>query len=1445
MHNTITTAGVKANMYKKLLLLPLVFLLVAASALAISVDFSELNNSNNFYTYNFTADLHDSDVIRMDNIAVQIINTKQNLTSSCLYEINGTYNASSSSEAESSICSAISIISTRNNATLNNTNGTAYGYGYNVNNTFSYSNVSWNASPTYIYNTSFGSATLNASVTGGEYNTLFTFNASQNTQPGAAYILRAGLAGFENASQKFTYTANTSVDEITLYEFTLDKTLTTVQNPLNQTVTFEMNITNNASFNYTLLRLEDHYDAAFLNYSNASIQPTNVNLNTGEINWTLNFTANESKFIQINFTTLQTGLTTNNASLYNMTESIANTSAQINITEPLTTITKTANAQSFNETDYVTFTINATNNNYSTINLTIKDVYTPSELTFTNASLNYTTINQTNGTITWNVTLSQSQSTSFTITFQINTTGNITNQITLNNISEQLTVNASTISASALPTPFNRDDTFNYTGKALFANATVPSFINATILVKDYTNTSQTPRAYHTTTISANGTFVLEDVFINSTAGEKGLLKVTTYTDGTRTQESGISPLFFEADAYHFTQIMDLQNVYLSPATRLNLTAITQNGSVNFTYSIVDGIYGFPITSSQKEGLSPANDAQIVLNANKSYYVHMQTIRGPLSTFHLPKANMSANKEQTYNYQANLTFNIPNIQGYLHYPNGSIIQNMDEMNVFAIEMFAQNHISLDLLHPQNLCANTNLQTECSAGAHSDTNNLSTGFFNITTAITPQGAELVWIAFAKVGTTNYMGYIPLNVSYNDTLLYQNITLTAMYGQDANITLDNTIQGLNETITSQYNISTKTKYLAVWAQANYNTSFNATIDDLHVQIELFRNNLTHKWIMDDLITNQVAQFFLPDNTTLGYAHTFTREFAPKETTLTLTNANQTQELQGFDIYSFDSSLDPIQNNSNSIQASVYKTTSDCNALFVANASACTYKAATGSDTFNPVSLLVDELIHLIIQTDNVSLHFFNTDVSSAGPVDAIIDNTRATIRSDEDVWQFGSFAPQTYDYVYAVVPISSSYNASEDNFTVSINALFDQDWITVWNRSSSGTEANLPANYRDFLGEYTVYFNGSKETCMRTNSTNLTGVAPSQLCYIIEDQDKLAFKILHFSGVAAQIDVNGGYVAPTNNNNNNDDDDSSSGGSSGGGGGSSSAAAATSLEEETDLHEKKIFRFLKANESVLFNHTIKSLPLQEVEFTPYEKITKLTLTIYQREEIAISWNNQLLEDPYERAYAYLEIKEKENVLINRSDGKAKIFFTINSSWLEDEDVLLENVLFNVRENDTWEKYIPTYLYTKAGVEYFEVEVDSMLTTHAITALGEWPRAGSGASGPRVKGEAKIDPVPLQNITTQDETNETAQDEFTEAEDEDTSLIVYIIGAILATTVFVGIILYVFHIRKIHHEHEANEVFNKEYSKPKKSAGISYSFTENKGKPKKTKDKASKKK
>jgi len=274
-------------------------------------------------------------------------------------------------------------------------------------------------------------------------------------------------------------------------------------------------------------------------------------------------------------------------------------------------------------------------------------------------------------------------------------------------------------------------------------------------------------------------------------------------------------------------------------------------------------------------------------------------------------------------------------------------------------------------------------------------------------------------------------------------------------------------------------------------------------------------------------------------------FSQQFPPYRTTIDLNKdycgPDANISLKPFNMETIDENGAKQVFSSNAMRMRFMRNTAACNV--VTPDDSCVVGDTLDPNSFNPLAAMMTGKTNLMIDLNNGtgnSIYFINVDMMSSGPPDAVLsENASLTnVRSDtlDQLWRFGSFAPDIYDYVLIGIPYNE--NTVNENWTITTKmpVLYDENSNIIWNITDNGTSFDaISGNYTDYADYPSTWFTGM--SCSTSDSTFST-----TSCYMNLSENKFWLKLPHFSEVGPNINGN----APLSSS-------STGGGGSGGGSG----------------------------------------------------------------------------------------------------------------------------------------------------------------------------------------------------------------------------------------------------------------------------------------------------
>jgi hypothetical protein len=757
----------------------------------------------------------------------------------------------------------------------------------------------------------------------------------------------------------------------------------------------------------------------------------------------------------------------------------------------------------------------------------------------------------------------------------------------------------------------------NYTSNASGANVSIYEFIMSQ-------QGPPTERIVKSTTAGAGGNFTLSDIPSNTSSqgfgggGSQTIYKMTVlYTDPTTGLVTEVGPTLPPLPREALVWAMNGGTFYLQNATTIQLYAynndtisgapatITNNlTKMQFGYMVMDQALGFPIASNMQTGVYTVN---ITVPSSRNYTVMFvrdpfsfgmqgDVCQGPgmMNATDCPSPPMSigittamqnstenngtAQETSTLNYTGNLVtvnkslaFAEYNLTGCLN-----VVGNTSDVNVLDI---TSKMIPWTGFMPP-------IQGEVSDFDAMDATDLQPGVlgcglgrFNLTVMGSSAGIEWFIEAYAQNNTRGEYFAAFQNITITGQRSY-NLTLVPLLG-----TLDNN---------SKLNVSK--------IQVNITDSNGTAPQDAHV--EVFVNNTVFggmHYIIETL-TNGKFNMTFTNNTLSAEVRVFSNQNAPKEAKINLRTNRTDVILYGFrpQMMLDDGTFATDKMAGSKLTMRFMRYTSSCN-VYTPEISCRIGNDNNGN--FDPLQAMMAGKSNLWMRTTtNVTLYFINVDMLASGPPDAMMNEnaSRASASATglEQVWKFGSVAPDIYDYVLIGIPYNASLNETMTNessnwtYSINISLLYDNDNNVIWNVSTN-TTAQLPSDYSDFNS---VWF---------TSGTNCTTTATpgTQQCYINTTNDAATghsgymwLTIPHFSTTTNRVSGKTASLAAAS---------TSSSSSSGGGGGSS-----TGTTYDGGALASPVTKELSAGDKITFTIDNRSHKLNLLGMTATTAVVQIT-------------------------------------------------------------------------------------------------------------------------------------------------------------------------------------------------------------------------------------------
>lgn len=734
---------------------------------------------------------------------------------------------------------------------------------------------------------------------------------------------------------------------------------------------------------------------------------------------------------------------------------------------------------------------------------------------------------------------------------------------------------------------------FSFTGWV--KNTTFNNISGANISIYEFVMGQSGPptqRIIKSVTTTTSGQFNLSNIMSNASQGQGSTIyKISATLNNSDGDIIEIGPTLPPLPSPPFRFSMRDGTFYLQNATTIRLyaynnlsykndsgaPATTPNSTqLKFGYEVMDQALGFPIESSIQSGVYtvnvsvPSGRNYTIMFVRDPYSFRISDVCGGPGFMNLtdcpaPPLSVSVTSENIYNganstdinstryliiVNKSLAFTQANLSGCLN-----VVGNATAVNI--TDVLARMVPWEGFVPP--------IKAEVSDFNKSDTNYFSAGANGMgctlgtyNTSLMGASAGLLWMVEAYAGTTENRT-VGNATSEEQFVSLQNVTMNTTT-QIRNITL---VKAVGAYVTGGDVNSSKIEIAIL-------DSNGTAPQDAH--IELFLRSPVFGTInyMIESLTNGKFNFTFPNNTQEAEVRVYTNQFAPKEQKVKLYSTDVAGiNRTNVTIFAFrpmmvldNGSISDSKMGSNRLTMRFMKYSAACNVYTPADS--CKVGDDKSAD-FDPLGAMMAGKINLWMKTKtNITLYFINVDMMASGPPDAMMNDNAssatASSTSAEQVWKFGSAAPDVYDKVMIGIP----YNASIDenmSYVINISSLFDNDWNTAWNMTTN-TTAQLPADYADFN---TTWFTTGM-TCSNTSAASVI----SGSCFMNITNNSLEgnagtfwLTIPHFSSTSNKITGSAAAATTTTTTS-----------SSSGGGGGGTAAATYSLGTLTAVATKEI-------------------------------------------------------------------------------------------------------------------------------------------------------------------------------------------------------------------------------------------------------------------------------
>ncbi len=723
--------------------------------------------------------------------------------------------------------------------------------------------------------------------------------------------------------------------------------------------------------------------------------------------------------------------------------------------------------------------------------------------------------------------------------------------------------------AVILLSAYNVAADFEFVGYVQYMNGTVPDHVNVTVL--EYNGSWEVVGVTYNDTPSGDSGFYMAVSGDNSSLYK---LKAYAYTDATYTLANAMSPNLpdFPQDMYEqppFPEVPSLYNqtIYLNPATTLNITSFRYVFSTNcqgmgggyevycipgtgreingtnynetnqsFYYMISDNSMGMPVEESWT---SSSTQASIVVTVDRNYTLELMPSQSPPSNF--PIYLSAADQGTLKSYYVNTSFDFQNITGYI-LENGTtpfLASSTQDVHVFTFHRMPGK--GYRMMSPRGIIPK-NLQTQLIGPDYYD-NDTGTYFRSLDGGI--YGTHGFFLVFANKSGSTYVGAQNFTVTYvgppneNRNQMDINISVypTSITKAQAQVKTktfheeDFAAMSSSTEASSAYNVV----YLYGESQdgSGY-TQLTTAFTEMEIGYNISGSLYRTYWMMDlQPEDNGALTWAFPDNIYYAKVKVFSNQYAPRNVRLDLSNPTQCINLTSFGMEKFgDDSPEDMNMSEMGLGIEFWRAGTqggvDCDALYPSNETVCRL-GSPFQGGFNPIQAMMSGIInfHMYLPS-GVELRMMHTDLMASGPPDAMMDEESDDTHTGsrmEQVWQFGSKAPDIYEYVWIGIPLNSSRIFLNESINISIPYLYDDDMNKVFDLTEGDDNDTVAGlyDYEDFIPAYQDYFTESGLACSTSDW--------SSLCIVNVSNERLWMKIPHFSTVAPSVKGKATSTAPT--------------------------------------------------------------------------------------------------------------------------------------------------------------------------------------------------------------------------------------------------------------------------------------------------------------------------
>ncbi len=638
--------------------------------------------------------------------------------------------------------------------------------------------------------------------------------------------------------------------------------------------------------------------------------------------------------------------------------------------------------------------------------------------------------------------------------------------------------------------------------------------VNVSVYNMTFSNFGEPQKTFvnYTTTTTMNGSFSI-GISSGSCAAMYTITTVAYNVSSWNAWEIG--PSLPPLPAIALLTFFDNSTIYLQPAATLNITAYNLTdanpyNNISFNYVLFDDSLGFPLAENFQ---TLAWNASVVVPRSKNYTImmmrsHQQGQQNPFSTalppqsFRLQNISNYSNSEYRIAIDKNLSFDMFTISGNISIEGNSTPVNVSQILV-KLGIAGMVPPNSDVNIPGGTVINQTSGGEQHVANYSiSTMGSSSGIYQI---LEFYGANST---SAGPGTGDYFAYFS-NFTVSSNMIH-NVTLKRLAGNYSEVS------GFTNLNTS-------------FVTVNITDSNNQPLSDAHLELKV--DMVGHKtvfptfrYMVDQLSGGLMRLPMLNDsNATLLV---YNRQYAPLKFKINITNASREPNgiihltMNAFKPRKFnpDGSKSEFSGSlASSFKLTFLRNSGACNVFNVSVDSCRLFPEDFDGAAFNPLKVMATGKVNILseINTTGVKVYFIGVDMIASGPPEASISDS--ALRKDtngssfQELFKFGSVAPNIYDVVVVGMPYNYSRIDDSQPINFTIKELFDDTGNMVWNSSSFPNGQSIPDAWSDYNVSFFNVSSGGLPCLKDADSANLTNTT----CFVNTTTNYLWVKLPHFS------------------------------------------------------------------------------------------------------------------------------------------------------------------------------------------------------------------------------------------------------------------------------------------------------------------------------------------